>query len=184
MKTFAIVLVAVAVLSAGTLANAQTPTVQIYFDQDLTRQSEDCPAAPPGSVFDTMYVVADNFNAWITAIEYQITYPSSVIFLGDVVGPDFLKLGSSPSGISIAYPVPQNAFDPFVAQMVLFQWNCSSCVTTNDPVDVGPHPNSGKSQVVEWQTNNLIEGVGMRSLICATVPVQETTWGKVKSLYR
>jgi hypothetical protein len=63
--------------------------------------------------------------------------------------------------------------------------NCESCdATYNDsPVTVDPHPSFGVLGITRWPDIVQVPGVGMTSLICSTLPVEQSTWGKVKALY-
>ena len=180
MKKVLTTVFAVALMAFAMSASAQTPNIQVYFDENGSQTATDCPA---GGGFDQLTVIANNWNMFMSAVEYRIDYGPSFVFFGDIVDSP-LVIGNSPAGISISWPLPQNAFDPFVVQRASVQWNCSDCAATNVPVQVLPNPASGKVQATRWPDNVLFEGVGLTSLVCATVPVAETTWGKVKSLYQ
>ena len=53
------------------LAPAQVPSVAVYFDEALSQTSQDCQG---NGTIDTLYVVALNFNDWISAIEFSVGY--------------------------------------------------------------------------------------------------------------
>ncbi len=180
------VLVVVFVVAFGlsAVANAQTPNVAVYFDEDLQFQQATCPGAPTGTVFQTLYVVANNFGIWLNGIEYQIFYPTQLGFLGDVMVGDAISIGNSAVGIGIAFPTPLEAFTQAVVQKVTVVWMCDVCVDQIEyPIDVMPYPGQPWVRAVEWDDLDLHIGIGMRSLVCATTPVQETTWGQIKALY-
>jgi hypothetical protein len=180
MKALLVVLgalVAVVCVSAPTLA--QTPTVGIFFDESLTRMDQDC---PPGGGVDTAYVVANGFDAFLSAIEFAINYPPTMSWLGDLDVPP-VTLGTTPNGIMEAFGLPLNGYAPIVVAKVVFSWNCDGCTVTNDPVVVTPHPQSGFVRGVDFPQYNMINAIGMTSLVCSTVPTGETTWGRVKALY-
>lgn len=185
MKKVLAVVLAAAFLGIGAMsADAQTPNVAVYFDDLLQETSKDCPPGTPGTVLDEAYVVCNNFGIFLIALEYQITFPPSVIFLGDdPQNTNVPFLGSSPAGIAIAWDIPQNAFDPFIANIITFVWNCDGCGAT-EPIVVGPNPQSNLLRGVEWLTQDQVIAVGMTSLVCpGTVSTEESTWGKVKALY-
>jgi hypothetical protein len=183
MKKVLVVVFAVA-FGLSAVANAQTPNVAVYFDEGLQFQQGVCPGAPIGTVQQNLFVVANNFGIWMNAIEYAISYPPQLAFLGDLMIPGAISIGNSPTGIAIAFPVPQNAFVQNVVQQVSVLWMCNDCALNQDaPLIVLPHPSFGLVRAVEWPNLNTHLGVGMTSLICATTPVQETTWGGIKALY-
>jgi hypothetical protein len=180
MKTLFVLAAAVAVVSAAAPTMAQTPIVGVFFDEYLTRMDKAC---PPGGGADTAYVVAMNFNAYITGIEYAINYPASMSWVADIGIPP-VTLGTTPSGIVEAWPLPLNGYNPIVVARVVFTWNCSGCVVTNDPIVVAPYPYSGFVRATDYPQYNFIGAVGMTSLVCPDgVPVDDATWGRIKALY-
>jgi hypothetical protein len=179
MKTLLAVTAVLAVSLIGTGVHAQTPMVSVFFDQALTRMDEDCPS---GGGIDSAFVVASNFNTFFAGIEYSINYPTTMTWLADYGTPP-VTIGSTPTGISEGFSLPQNGFFRIVVAKVLFAWNCSGCTITDDPVIVSPHPITGFIGVTDYPNYDFINGVGMTSLVCATVPTDETTWGRIKSLY-
>lgn len=179
MKALLVVLTAVVVAATVMPAVAQTPTVSIFFDQNLTRMDKDCPV---GGGLDSLFVVGLNFNTFMSAIEYAINYPASMTWVSDYATPP-VTLGTTPTGITSGWPLPLNGFNPIVFTKVLFMWNCSGCTSDNQPVDVVPHPVSGFVRGTDFPNYDIVDAIGMRSLVCATVPVEETTWGQVKALF-
>jgi hypothetical protein len=184
LMTFAIVF---SIALAGS-AYAQTPNIQIYFDANMTMAAENCPDAPLGSVIDTLYVVGNNFDMWLSAVEFQIIYPPQLTYLSDQYDtPTFI--GRSDQGLTLAWPLPKNAFGPVVLMTATVAWFCNVCYdgasidNRNAPLDVVPNPNQGHLRAVRWPDNALFDLVGMRSLICATTPVEETSWGQIKAMY-
>lgn len=189
MKKILAVAFVIAIVSAGAVS-AQTPFVQVYFDYGSGADPTGvCPSAPIGTVIDEVTVIAHNFNMWMTAIEYQIDYGPVLSFLADNVDPSALVIGSSPAGISIAWPIPQNAFGAFVTQTATVVWMCDDCGLWPDtpfPQVLG-HPFYSTGYIVEatrWPDVVIITGIGMASTICPVIiPVEDTTWGQLKSLY-
>ncbi len=171
------------VLCASTLS-AGVPNVAIFFDKNLRYMSGSCPYAPVGTVLDTVYVVANNFDMWMNAIEYRIDYPPQLLYISDLPPANTLVLGNSPYGITIAWTIPANAFIGLVVQKILVLWQCDGCPGYNYPVVVNPHPMTGYLRAVRWPDLVTVDAIGMTSLICAVIPVEETTWGGIKALYR
>ena len=193
MKKVLAVVFVVVIMSVGFNASAQVPFVQVYFDKGASVGAMGCPdnSDPCWTTgcYQMLYVFAVNFNMWMQAIEYQITYPSGLIFLSDQKNAGSLKIGASPSGISFSYPIPGDAYVPFQTQQVFVQWNCSGnprvCPLPDDQIIVGPHPDSGELAALSYPALTKVLGIGMTSTVCpVTVSAKETTWGAVKSLYK
>jgi hypothetical protein len=182
MRLIVIGLVLAAMASAPVLA--QTPIVQVYFDEQFTAAG-DCPSDAPGTVIDTLYVYAVNFDMFFTAIDFSISYPPQITWFGDTPANGGLMLGTTISGAAIAWTLPQNGFAPVQICQVIMVWQCDACVgNENSEIVVGPYFNQTEVSFTRWPDNVLFTAIGMRSLICATVPVEETSWGKVKALYQ
>ena len=181
MRKVLLVFSALLIISLGTsIVSAQTPNIQVFFEGG-TSVLDQCPAGPPGTVFGHMYVIASNFNMWISAVEYGITYPPQILFVGDNTGG--LDIGNSQSGIATSWPFPINGYSSVLVNDVSFIYNCQLCNDHDIAVVVGPHPLTGFCRAVRWPDNVLINGVGLTSYICQTVPNEETTWGSIKALY-
>jgi len=180
-KVLAVVLTVAFVSMWAYAASAQTPHVVVFFDEGYwTQTTSDCGGI---GTLDTLSVVAVGWNMFINAIEYSVSYPPSITWLADIpVTP--LNIGNTSSGVATSWSLPQNGFDPLGIMNVLVVWNCDVCSThENDPIVVGPHPLTGYLRATRYPDNALIEGVGLTSLICPIVPVEEKTWGGVKALY-
>ena len=179
MKTLLAVTAVLAAALMATGTHAQTPTVGVFFDQYFTRMDKDCPA---GGGVDSVFVVAQNFNVFVTGIEYAINYPPTITWLSDYGTPP-VTIGTTPTGISEGFALPVNGFFPIVVAKVLFVWNCDGCTITDSPIVVSAHPISGFVRATDYPNYDYINAVGMTSLVCATVPTEETSWGRIKSLY-
>jgi len=176
-------LVALLILALGQVAVAQTPYYQIYFDDAHTIAAMDCPPGPVGTVIDTIHVVAHNFNTFFIATEFAIDYSANLLHMGDIPGGD-LVIGSSPTGITQSWGTPVMAFNPVRVMSATVLWMCSGCAgSENTPVVVIPNPMTSGLVFVNWPGVQAVNAVGMTSLICATVPVEETSWGRIKALY-
>lgn len=180
-----LLLIAIVFTIAITGSAYAQPNIMVFFDEDLTLGAANCPNAPLGTVPATLYVVANNFDAWITAVEFQIVYPPQLFFVGDQLDTDIV-LGNTAAGITIGWSVPKNCYGGTVLAKANVIWFCNDCVgNQNAPIDVRAHPQQGLqfAQAVLWPDLTKFDIVGMRSLICATTPVEETTWGQIKALY-
>lgn len=179
--TFVFALMVLCVVSSSTVS-AQ-PSVAVYFDANWTQESEVCQGV---GIVTFAYVVAQNLNTFFNAIEYQIDYSpvfNYVSWIGDQNSAGTV-VGQSPSGVALGWGLPLNGFSPVLVQKVILLWNCNACAG-QDVVKVNPHPFTLDPTViaVEFPSNVKIPMVGMTSLLCAGVATEETTWGKVKSLY-
>lgn len=162
---------------------AQTPNVQVFFDNGYSQAEKPCPPGTPGTVMDTLYVVAQNFNMFINAMEFQVSLPPQLSWVADIPTTS-IAIGNTQTGVAYTWSLPQDGFVPFEVLTMLVFWQCNSCLNNqNAPIVVQGHPVSGLVRASRWPDNVLVNGVGQTSLICSTVPVEETTWGQVKSLY-
>jgi len=180
--------------------SAQTPYLQVYFDPDFSATSANCPDDPVGSYIDTLYVVAHNFDAWLSAIEFKIRYPNAIFWIIDMVDYDRhdLSLGISPTGIAISFPLPLSAHSPVLIMRVLIGWMCDHCSDQNawSLICFDGYPSSGYLRAVTYPDLNLIYGTSGTASICPLccdpqrcedlppVPVEQKTWGQIKALYR
>jgi hypothetical protein len=94
-----------------------------------------------------------------------------------------VTLGTTQAGIMEAWALPLNGWESIVVAKIVFSWNCNGCTVTDDPVVVVPHPQSGYVRATDYPRYDFINGIGMKSLVCATVPADGATWGRIKSLY-
>jgi hypothetical protein len=177
-------------------AHSDTPYLQIYFDADLTEYYADCPPDPPGTVFDSVYVAAVGFDAFISAIEYRIDYTPHFVWLADVT--TGLNIGQTTTGIATAWPYPQNAYSPLVVAKVMVMWVCQNCTPefTHVPFCANGHSLTGYIRAVRWPDNQFIYATNKATCLCPTccgdpcecpsspIPVEESTWGSIKALYR
>lgn len=201
MKKVLAVVIAVAFVSIGAVqSNAQVPNVQIYFDDLLTATQADCADHFVGEQTE-LNVVMNNFNTLIKTVEFAVNWPAGgpVSYLGDlhvpaanlvlgssyIDGPGFDDVTTFRDGVTITYTFPQNAFDPFICMKLKALWLCDDC-TALEPfqISVYGHEGTGVVQAVEYQTYNLIDGVGMQSAVCpGIVSTEESSWGQIKALY-
>jgi hypothetical protein len=193
MKKVLAVVIAVAFISLGAVSsNAQVPNFQVYFD-DLLQDTQGFCSPDMFFVQDTIYVVLNNFNTFVSTVDFSLDFTSNfpLSYLGDVPDADAIDLGTSSIaddalGITRTWPIPQNAFDPMIALEVRVLWQCEDCDAEAIPpqaiIVLGNEQFS--PYAVEWQTFRLIPGVGMTSLVCpGEISTQESSWGQIKALY-
>jgi len=192
--------VALAGLMVGS-AMAQVPNVQVYFDASWTQTQADCPGGAPfaGPPVE-LYVVMNNWNMNISAVDFSISYPLALLWVADNL-PDSeglsVSIGQSPTGIAVAWAncCPPDGFLPVLALKPLVLWGICDCNnhTVGDPnampqaLVVGGYGALGKTNPTAVRKEDFVEfnGVGMTSLICpGPIAVQPSTWGQVKALYR
>jgi hypothetical protein len=184
-RILVIALVAVGFVGLSTTADAQTGYVAVYFDNGFSVEQKNCPG--PG-VLDTLYVAMVNWNMNVGGVQFAIAYPPEVIHIADFNKPA-ATIGATPTtnvtgGFAAGFPVPQNGFFPVFVTSILIQWNCVGCPVGNIPLPVVGHTGLGGTVIgTRWPDGAPFPGIGLTALICATVPTEETTWGKVKSLY-
>ena len=135
------------------IAVAGTPTVNIYFDEALTVQSVD--RLSPGQ--HTLYVVAENFDAYLTAIEYKIDYPAGMTWMRDVDLP-VVKIGATPDGIAQAWGTPIDAFAPVVIAKAVVRWEPAN--ESRGVLAVKPHPKTGFIRATAAPDHRIIQAKG------------------------
>ncbi len=186
-KPVIMVLVAlVLVTSSFTILSAQTPFVAVYFETVNWSESATCPDAPPGTVAQELFIAALNFNATINAIEFQVNYPPELQFLGDTYPHVGVPFGNTATGLQYGFTFPPDGNSAIIVAVATVIWQCRNCQggVRNVPITVGPNPLTGLLRALVLGDPDVeIPGVGLTALICANVPVEETTWGGIKALY-
>jgi hypothetical protein len=188
-KVLAVVLAAAFVCIGAYNASAQVPLLKVVFNEDFGTDSKDC----PGPVLDTLAVIGSNFNTYLGAIEYGVSFPPSISLIGEMFLPNkVVSIGTSDVtagpdfGLTIGFGNnPVNAFSTAVIHRMIVVWNCSSCgPPSDDVIQVVPNGLSNELRGAVWPTSVLFDIYGGTSVICpSSVPVQEQTWGQIKSLY-
>jgi hypothetical protein len=168
-------------MASVVVVSAQTsPFIAVYFDQAYQTEAKNpCPGI---GVFDNLYIALVNANVFVSGVEFAVNYPPQLTWVADLNTPP-VTVGNTPNGISMGFALPQNGFSALEVCQVLVMWNCDGCSVFNVPVVVTANPNTGFLGFTDFPNYSLFPAVGLTSLICATVPTEETTWGKVKSLY-
>jgi len=175
-------MVVVVLMASVVVVSAQTsPFIAVYFDQSFQVEAQDpCPGI---GVLDTLYVELVNADVFVTGVEFAVNYPPELTWIADFDKQE-ATVGTTPVGFSMGWAVPQNGFGVAIdVCKVLVMWNCDGCTVANSPVSVVANPFTGFIGYTDFPNFDLFPAVGLTSLICPTVPTQDSTWGKVKSLY-
>lgn len=156
-RVCALISVAVVALAASTLT-AGTPTVAVYFDEALTMRSVD--RWSPGQ--HTLYIVAEGFDADLTAIEYKVDYPSGMTWVADLDVPP-VKIGTTENGIAQAWSTPVDGRRPVVVAKVLVRWEGPE----GPPgiVAIRPHPVFGFVRATVAPDHHIVEAEGETSYL-------------------
>lgn len=184
-RALAVVLAAsfVGLLVGG--AVAQVPNVQVYFDPAYGETQADCQS--PGTP-QTLYVVMNNWNMFVQAVDFSVEFPPALFFGGLTTPPNTLVLGNVADGVAIAWQLPQNGFGPLLAGTMNAFWTGGcDCGEGPQALIVRGRLSAGQPQptATRWPDFTDHEGVGMTSLVCpGTIATEEKTWGGIKALYR
>ncbi|MEJ2722725.1 MAG: hypothetical protein P8181_16545 [bacterium] len=175
--------IAVVALGAGAAAAQQGGSIGIFADT----QGNDC------DIFDNAvglrtYYVCHVYTAGATASQFSAPKPSCMLasWLSDTaVFP--VTIGNSQSGVAIGYGSCQ--VGPIHILSINFFCQGLTPLCCYYPVLPDPSNVSGNIEVVDCD-NNLLMGTGFISVVnpdqsccCHCTPADESTWGKVKSLY-
>ena len=174
-------MVVVALMASVVVVSAQTtPFIAVYFDRSFQVEAQD--PCPGFGVLDTLYIELVNADAFVSGVEFKVEYPPVLGWLADF-DQQPATIGTTPTGFSMGWAIPQNGLSSAVdICKVLVQWTCDGCPGPFE-IKVVPNPFTSFLGYTDFPDYNLLPAVGMTSLICPTIPTQETTWGKVKSLY-
>jgi hypothetical protein len=156
----AAVLVTAVICLGASPAIGQTGTLTVYFDPEWTVRTTEC----PGPVVGSLYVVAENFDMFVAGMEFKVEYPPCMTWLADLDIPP-VTIGSSPSGVSMGWALPQNGFFPFQVLRALVLWNCSGCTEPNQHVSVVAHPATGCCQAARFPDYVCVEAIGRTSVV-------------------
>lgn len=133
-------------------------------------------------------------------VHYQIsTCQSTLVWIADTFMPGMTVNGDSKSGVDVQYPACLTG--PIAVQSVAFFGTGNS--PTDSAIKLLPHPASQSGQVEADRCDGGIDllsaggvcikpvtcfcnqlGPPYHSIPCLTVPVEASTWGRVKAMYR
>jgi hypothetical protein len=143
---------------------------------------------PLGSVF-SVYVVHTSTDG-ATASEFKVTNPTSatLISTGNDLGNSlFIAIGDPYNGVSVAYTIC--ATGTFVVYNMKFlataaQPDCVYMSIVPDPGEANGIVKIADCGFIELEATSGQAILNPTASCDCDVPTQETTWGKVKSLYR
>ncbi len=171
-------------------AAAQVPFFQLFFDDNSNGSYGETQAfCGTANTPQSLYLVLQNANAFVAAVDYQIAFPPALLFLNDtypVVPGGHLNLGDSQSGNAISYGLPRSGFEPMLLVTINALWT-GACTCSGGPIPLVAGGYQGKSSPswVRWPDFAEFSAVGMTSLLCPEgVATSEATWGGIKALYR
>jgi len=182
---------ALAVLAVVTLyatwpstAGAQVPTLKVYFYNSQDNICLYCDPYHPGPDYDfTLSFVLVGANAWVTAIEFSVDYAWST-WHGDVHNAT-LVLGTSPDGVAMTWSTPQEGHNPLLVMQANITHHAFCSAEEKDVATVRPHGVTGQLRAIRWPENQPLDLTGGVATMCGRpVPVETSTWGRVKALYR
>jgi hypothetical protein len=153
-----------AVLGLAVSSAAAQPIITVYFDENFTQQEMDC----PGPGLDTLWVVAENFDQFLTGFQFKVDLPPSMIWLANIYTPP-VTIGTTPTGISMGLPLPVNGFVPVRVLGILFLWNCVDCSLPNGLVEVVDHPVFGDILATNWPTFEEVPAAGGSAVVCSRI---------------
>lgn len=161
MRVTALAAILCIVFCAG-VVHAQTPkpTVQIFFDPEFKTTTRDC---PPEETVDTLYVVACNYFAHLSGMEFKIEYPDIMEWVTDfdLIGGGFATtIGDSRERLAIGFRQPIWCDEHQLICKVEVKFKCKGCEAANIPITVT------NLAAADWPGFELVPGSGTTSIIC------------------
>jgi len=157
------------------------PSLQVYFDEGFSQPNiNECRGM---NQLDTLYVVARNFNVDIISIEFRIEYPPEFTWIQDL-GIPANTLGNTSTGLRMEWDIPQSGTEPLLILKLLVLWNCDDCFILGHQLFVQANPLSGRLGAERYPDRVFIDAIPLESLVCGILPIDQTTWGRVKAIYQ
>ena len=172
------------VVSVAVPAPAQVPSVKVYTDNQLIDPEYHCGAN--GTIAE-LFVVARNIDFQMSAIDFSVSFPPSMVWLGDFIPDGAVVIGNSRDGVAIAWGTCC-MLDPGASLLVLrpFVFWVGGC-NCFQAINVGGYAPLGKNAPSAVRYPEFIETdlLGDTTHLAACeIKVESSTWGKVKALYR
>lgn len=187
MRTRATILALALAGSVVGSATAQVPTLQVFSDSSLKEPFIRC-GTP--NTWAELFVVMRNVNFLVSAIDFSISYSPYMVWLYDMLpDPDVMvQIGNSPMGTALAWAgccTPDGSLGDIVVLRPVIYWP-GYCRCGDSVVRVEGYAPLGKTtpSVVRYPDFTEFDIIGMDTYFCPPIPVQPTTWGSVKALYR
>jgi hypothetical protein len=180
MKKFVLTIAVLTLMSSPVLA--QTESVGVFADT----QALSCELTVPPLTLTDVYVI--HRSAGASGSQFKVELPAGVTAAGGGVGnPSFLVIGDPYVDLALAYTLCLSG-EIVVWRVTLF---AGAAVPNCSYVSVVPAPTATGNVVISVDCNYAeLPAYGGQGIISATascscnVATQESTWGKVKSLYR
>ncbi len=154
-------------------------TVSLYTDSLFTSST----AIDSSATTLAVHVVHDNLTRDDThsAIQFQtIMSPGFTGVWTHETSPHPTVVGASPTGVSIGYG--DCLVGPTYLMTIYFSLSGSS--ETNSFIEVVPHPNEPTNKIVTVPCVGYLNYCdGGRITVNSTVPIAESTWGRVKAMF-
>ncbi len=185
LRKFALFVVLGSLLLA-TAAEAQTPTIGVYFGPNRVSSTN----VVPNTQFK-IWVMLTGMNDAINAVEYKLNLPSNVVVLQyDYYGANPLVFGSTADGVAVGFgecvplfPGPTTSTELVVAELT------AMAITSfpSTPVTITRYEGNPQSPSTAPRYNTcdgtLIDLVSSDGALFSSVAVENTTFGAVKALY-
>ena len=181
MKKALLLVLALGMVMTASLAFAQGGAIMMYADPGYTS----CNAVNAAGVY-TVYI-RHELSPGTTASQFAITANPGMIYLADQIQGGFLSLGNSQSGIALTY----GSCLAGAINILNILYSVAGPVACST-LEVIPDPNALTGQIEGVDCNvtktfpngSILTFNGDSSCPCGIiVPVEETNWGRVKSLY-
>lgn len=111
-------------------------------------------------------------------------HPGNLLIVQDLLPNGYTGDGYSWDGIRVSFGGPVDASAKLLVERIVVIWTCESCSGGVVFFTVEPHPDTGKIQATGWPDLMKIEATGGSNDLCGVLPVEPSTWGRIKALYR
>ncbi|MHC4216332.1 MAG: hypothetical protein ACYSWP_23520 [Planctomycetota bacterium] len=165
MNKLCLLLTAVLLIAGAAVTDTNAQTINLYFDDNFTQTSMDCPGS---GQMGTLYVVAEDFNSWLSAFEFKVNLPPSMHHIADVTSCP-LVIGNAVSGVSVSCPYPQNGYSQLLIAVIYFSWLCDDCSNANELLSVVEHPLTQFLGAVSYPGNVPIPASGGKAYVCRNI---------------
>lgn len=174
-------LIAVCLALCASLSFAQGGSIMLF----NSTAANDCDMYDSAPGLISVYVI-HMYAPCVTASEFMVGQFGTVLtYIADTVTPPFLAIGNSQSGITIAYG--GSYASPI--HILTIQYFGSGISPPCTHLQVVAHPAVGAIQAVDCATTivpatggDIVMNPVPPDCVC-NIPVKETTWGQLKSLY-
>jgi len=180
-----VLLTSLAVLMVAAAANAQWGTIDIFDQTDATCALTDAPAG-----ILTIHLWHTNITSGATGNQFIVDKGPGVTisyFSDAATDPSILKIGTADAGISVAYGSCRSSDFHFLN--VIYFTSATSTACSYLSILPSPASLTGLVEIIDCAATKHTYPSGGQAIMnddgscTCNVPVQRTTWGKVKALY-